>query len=150
MSEPDPEELLKAAQVPQMVITATIALAFTALGVGLVGVQNLTLVQWRPPWNLFPWVLTALGAACVVVAAKLHRARAWTLPVALPLTIVTALAVVGFFIFALLSGVFSLLGVIAAPIAVLTVVLEGLALAPFRELIALRRKLKQAGYDLDL
>ncbi len=150
MEQPDPEDLLRAAQVPSMVITATIALAFTALLVGLVAMQNLFLVRWRSPFDLIPWALAALSVGGLFVAAKLHRARAWTLPAALPLTIAMTLATAGFFVFSFVQGVFSLLGALAVPVAILTIVLEGLALSPFRQLTALRKKLRQSGYDLDL
>jgi MFS family permease len=149
MSDADPDELMKAAVVPPMVVTSSIGLAFSCAAVGLVGLQNVTLVQWRFPWMVIPWALVAVAVGGLYVASKLYRGRSWTLPAALALTILMTLGAVGFLILSILSGVLSLLGGIAVPVVVLTLVLEGIAWGPFTELTARRKKMREAGFDLD-
>jgi hypothetical protein len=148
--QPDGEQLLRAARVPSVVVAAAIALAASGLLIALVGVQNLSLVTWRGSWVAFPYALLAVGVLSIFVAAKLHRARAWSLPVGLALAIVQTLATAGFFLLSFGSGLLSLLGALAVPGALVALTLTSIAWRPFRELIALRRELRRAGFDLDL
>jgi hypothetical protein len=142
--------LLEAAHVPLSVSAAAAALAAGGVVVGLLGAQNLTLVTWIGIYALVPWLLLALGAAAIVVAAKLMHARRWTLVPALALSALMALGAIGFFVISSLSGVFSPLGLIAIAGGVVAIVFTALAIGPFRRVTATRRRLKQAGYDLDL
>jgi hypothetical protein len=149
MSDVDPDELMQAAGVPSMVVTASIGLALSSVAVGLVGLQNVTLLQWAFPWLLAPWTLLLLAIAGLYIASKLYRGRAWSLPAAISVTVLMGLGALGFLVVSVLSGVVSLLGAIAVPATVLAVVLEGVAWTPFHKLVALRMKLREQGYDLD-
>jgi hypothetical protein len=149
-AEPDVNALLDAAHVPISVSAAAGALAGAGLIVALVGVQNVTLVRWVGIWALVPWSLVALGAGSVGVAAKLMRARGWTLPLGLGLAITLTLASIGFLVLAFVSGAFSPLTILAAGGGIAAIVLTTLALGPFRQVAAARRRLREAGYDLDL
>ena len=146
----DVNALLDAAHVPFAVSGAAAALAAGGVVIGLVGAQNLTLVTWVGVYALVPWLLVALGAASIVVAAKLMHARRWTLVPALGLSSLNALAAIGFFVLSSLSGVFSPLGLIAIAGGVVAIVFSALAVGPFRRVTATRQRLKRAGYDLDL
>jgi hypothetical protein len=145
----DPDELMKAALVPPMVVTASIGLALSCAAVGLVGLQNVTLVQWRFPWMAIPWTLVAVAVAGLYVASKLYRGRSWTLPAALAVSILMALGSIGFLVLSIFNGVLSLLGAIAVPTVVVTLVLEGIAWPSFQELTRMRKKMREAGFDLD-
>ena len=149
MSEADPDELMQAAGVPPMVVTASIGVALSSVAVGLVGLQNVTLIQWVFPWLIAPWTLLVLAVGGLYIASKLYRGRAWTLPAAMAVTVLMALGALGFLVVSILSGVLSLLGAIAVPAAVLTVVLEGIAWPSFQKLVSLRKKMREQGYDLD-
>ena len=146
----DVNALLDAAHVPLAVSGAAAALAAGGVVVGLLGAQNLTLVTWVGVYATVPWLLLAIGAASIFVAAKLMHARSWTLVPALALSALLALGAVGFFVLSSLSGVFSPLVVIAIAGGVVAIVFSALAIGPFRRVAATRRRLKQAGYDLDL
>lgn len=146
----DVNALLDAAHVPLSVSAAAAALAAGGVVIGLLGAQNLTLVTWIGVYALVPWLLVALGVAAVLVAAKLMHARRWTLVPALALSSLIALGAIGFFVISSLSGVFSPLGLIAIAGGVVAIVLSAIAIGPFRRVAATRRRLKQAGYDLDL
>ncbi|HZS37439.1 MAG TPA: hypothetical protein VFF06_11470, partial [Polyangia bacterium] len=56
----------------------------------------------------------------------------------------------GFFGLSVISGVFGSLSVLAVAASVTALVLTAIAVGPFRRLAATRRKLRDAGYDLDL
>jgi hypothetical protein len=142
--------LLDAARIPFAVSAAAVALAAAGFVVALVGVQNLALVTWRGAYAAFPWVLLVAGIAGIAVAAKLMHARRWSLAAGLAVAIVLALASVGFFALASLAGVFSPLAFVAIAGGVTAVVLVALAIGPFRRLAAVRRRLRESGFDLDL
>jgi hypothetical protein len=148
--EPDVNALLDEAHIPFLLKAASISLGAAGLLVALVGVQNVTLIQWAGLWQVAPWGLVALGALGIFVAAKLVRGRAWTLPGAVAASIVLVLAGVGFLGLAVSSGLFASLHVMAACAAVTALVFSVLAITPFRKLLAVRRKLRSAGFDLDL
>ncbi len=146
----DVNALLDGARVPFAVSGAAAALAAAGLVVGLVGVQNVTLVSWAGAWAAIPWSLVALGAAALAVAAKLMRARSWSLAAGLGLSIALALAAVAFLVLAFVAGAFSPLTIFAIVAAVAAVVFTALAVRPFRAVAATRRRLRDAGFDLDL
>lgn len=146
----DVNALLDQAHIPASVKTAAAALALTGLACGMLGLQNLTLVQWLGVWKLPPLVLLVAGAAALVVGAKLMHARGWSLGAALATAGVLSLGCVAFLILSVMSGVFSSIAVLAACGAIVALVLTAVAAGPFRALQATRRKLKDAGYDLNL
>jgi hypothetical protein len=146
----DVNALLDAARVPLAVSAAAAALAGAGLVVALLGVQNVTLVSWIGVYALLPWALVAVGAAAIFVAAKLMHARRWTLGPAIALSILLALGSIGFFVVASLSAVFTPLSLIGVGGAVTAIVFVALAVRPFRRVTATRRRLRDAGFDLDL
>jgi hypothetical protein len=145
----DVNQLLEAAKVPGLVLAAAIALAGSSVMVGLVGLQNVLLVSWRGAYAALPYTLLALAAFGLVVASKQHRGRAWSLSAGLALAIVLTVAMLGSAGLSLASGVFSLLGMLAVPCTIAAIVIQAIALRPFAELVATRRRLRQSGFDLD-
>ena len=147
---PDVNALLDEARIPLAIKAASIALGAAGLLVALFGVQNLVLVHWIDVWAVLPYVLIALGVAGIGVAAKLVRARSWTLAAGLVVSALLAASSAGFFGLSVISGVFGSLSVLAVAASVTALVLTAIAVGPFRRLAATRRKLRDAGYDLDL
>ncbi|MGZ3407934.1 MAG: hypothetical protein ACXVAN_15895 [Polyangia bacterium] len=139
-----------AAHVPLAVSGAAAALAGAGLVVALLGLQNVTLVSWVGLYALLPWTLVLLGAAALFVAAKLMHARRWTIAPALALAILLTLGSIGFFVVASLSAVFTPLSLIAIGGAITAIVFVALAWKPFRRVADTRRRLRDAGFDLDL
>lgn len=146
----DVNALLDAARVPLVVSGAAAALAGAGLVVALLGVQNVTLVSWIGVYAMLPWTLVVLGAAGIFVAAKLMHARGWTLVPAFALAILMTAGAIGFFVVASMSSVFTPLSVIAVGGAITAIVFCALAVKPFRRVAATRRRLRDAGFDLDL
>ena len=146
----DVNALLDAAHVPLAVSAAAAALAGGGLVVALLGAQNLTLVTWVGTWAFVPWALVVAGATAIFVAAKLMHARRWTLAPALGLSILLALGSIGFFALSSLSGLFTPLSLIGVGGGVTAIVFCALAVGPFRRVAATRRRLRDAGFDLDL
>ncbi|HEY2743056.1 MAG TPA: hypothetical protein VGL86_00475 [Polyangia bacterium] len=146
----DVNALLDAARVPLSVSGAAAALAAGGLVVGLLGAQNLTIVTWVGAYALVPWALLAVGAAAVFVAAKLMHARRWTLVPALALSILLALGAIGFFVLSSAAGVFTPLSLLGIAGGVCAIVFSAIAIGPFRRIAATRRRLRDAGFDLDL
>ena len=142
--------LLDAAHVPLAVSAAAAALAGAGLVVALLGLQNVTLVSWIGLYALLPWTLLLLGVAGIFVAAKLMHARRWTIAPALALAILLALGSIGFFVVASLSAVFTPLSLIGIGGGITAIVFVALAWKPFRRVADTRRRLRDAGFDLDL
>jgi hypothetical protein len=142
--------LLDEARIPGLVKAAAVALAGAGLTVALLGVQNLTLVHWLGRWILVPLALVAAGALGIGVAAKLVRARRWTVTAALATAGLLIVGTLGFFVVGALAGVFSLLCMVGFAGGVAALVLAILAVKPFQRLMVTRAKLRDAGFDLDL
>jgi len=143
-------ELLDAARVPLAVSVAAAALAGAGLIVGLVGLQNLTLVTWLGNYVAMPWTLLVAGAAALFVASKLMHARRGSLAAGLAVSIVLAVGSVVFLVLASAAGLFTPLAVLGIVGGIAAVVLVAVAIPPFRRLAALRRRLRDAGFDVDL
>ena len=146
----DVNALLDAAHVPLAVSAASAALAGAGVAVALLGAQNLTLVSWYGAYALFPWSLIAAGAGAIFVASKLMHARRWTLWPAFALAVVLTLGSIGFFVMSSLAGLFTPLSVIGIGGGVAAIVFAALAIKPFRRVATTRRRLRDAGFDLDL
>ena len=146
----DVNALLDAAHVPLAVSGAAAALAGAGLVVALLGAQNLTLVSWVGAYALVPWALLVTGAAAIAVAAKLMHARRWTLVPAFALAIVLTLGSIGFFAVSSAAGLFTPLSLLGVGGGVTAIVFVALAVRPFRRVAATRRRLRDAGFDLDL
>jgi len=146
----DVNALLDAAHVPLAVSAAAAALAGGGLVVALLGAQNLTLVSWVGGYALVPWALVVVGVAAIAVAAKLMHARRWTLVPALALAILLALGAIAFFVLSSTAGLFTPLGLIGIGGGVTAIVFCALAIKPFRRVAETRRRLRDAGFDLDL
>lgn len=143
-------ELLDEARVPLAIKAASIALAAAGLLVGLLGLQNLTLLHWAGAYAFIPASLLLFGVIAIGVAAKLVRARSWSLMAALASAALLALGATGFFMLSTMSGVFTLLAVLGVGAGITALVMTVLAIGPFRRLLATRARLREAGYDLDL
>jgi hypothetical protein len=146
----DVNALLDAAHVPVAVSAAAASLAGAGLVVALLGAQNLTLVTWVGRYALVPWALVIVGAASIAVAAKLMHARRWTLVPMLVLSVLLTLGSIGFFALSSAAGVFTPLTLIGVGGGVTAIVFAALAITPFRRVAATRRRLRDAGFDLDL
>src|SRR4051812_13766568 len=137
----DVNALLDAAHVPFAVSAAAASLAGAGLVVGLLGVQNVTLVNWIGLYATMPWALVAIGAASIFVAAKLMHARRWTLVPALALSMLLTIGSIGFFVVASMAAVFTPLSLIGIGGGVTAIVFSALAVKPFRRVAATRRRL---------
>jgi len=146
----DVNALIDAAHVPLAVSAAAASLAGAGLVVALLGAQNLTLVTWVGSYALAPWALLAVGAASILVAAKLMHARGRTLVPMLALSVLLTLGSIGFFALSSAAGVFTPLTLIGVGGGVTAIVFAALAVAPLRRVTATRRRLRDAGFDLDL
>lgn len=142
--------LFDEARVPQSVKGAAAAVAGSGLVVALMGVQNLVLVHWLGLWMLVPIALVLVGSAGVGIGARLLRARRGSLQAGLAASIVIIVASLGFLVLGVFSGVFSMFSLFGFGGGITALVLSILALKPFERLMSTRRKLKQAGFDLDL
>jgi hypothetical protein len=147
---PDVNALLDEARIPFMLKAASIAIAGAGLTMLLNGVQNLTLVHWVGSFSTVPMVLVAIGVVAIGVAAKFVRARAWALPAGIAIAAVLALAGAGFFILSTRSGLFTMFAILGVGTTWTALVLTLLAIGPYRRLMVTRRKLRDAGYDLNL
>jgi hypothetical protein len=146
----DVNALLDAAHVPFAVSAAAASLAGAGLVVALLGAQNLTLVTWVGRYALVPWALVVVGVASIAVAAKLMHARRWTLVPMLVLSALLTLCSIGFFALSSVAGLFTPLTLVGVGGGVTAIVFAALAVAPFRRVAATRRRLRDAGFDLDL
>jgi hypothetical protein len=146
----DVNALLDAAHVPFAVSAAAASLAGAGLVVALLGAQNLTLVTWVGRYALVPWALVVVGVASIAVAAKLMHARRWTLVPMLVLSVLLTLGSIGFFALSSVAGLFTPLTIAGVGGGVTAIVFAALAVAPFRRVATTRRRLRDAGFDLDL
>jgi len=145
----DVNALLDEARVPTGVKLAAGALAAAGVLTALVGLQNVTLIQWRGWMMALPVVLLVVGVAAGLVAAKLARARGWSLAAGIALGGALVLSTTGFLIVSFLSGVFALLAILAVMAAIAAVILQLVSVEAFRHVAATRRKLREIGTDLD-
>ena len=146
----DVNALLDAAHVPLAVSAAAAALAGAGLCVALMGAQNLTLISWVGGYAVVPWLLVAAGAGAIFVAAKLMHARRWTLWPAFALAVALTLGSLAFFALSSMAGLFSPLTILGVGGGVTAIVFVTLAIRPFGRVSATRRRLRDAGFDLDL
>ena len=142
--------LLDQASVPLAVKASSISLGAAGLLIALVGLQNLTLVHWLGSWVVIPQLLLGVGAFGIVVAAKLVRGRSWTLAAGLASSLSLAAGGVAMFVLSTLSGILTSLGLLALAAGITALILNILGIGAFRRLITARRRLREAGYDLDL
>src|SRR5262249_38648335 len=141
----DVNALLDAAHVPLAVSAAAAALAGAGLAVALMGVQNVTLIHWVEGYAVVPWLLVALGARALSVAAKLMHARRWTLWPAFVPAVLLPLGSLAFFALSSMSGLFSPLTILGVGGGVTAIVFVSLAIKPFGRVAATRRRLRDAG-----
>jgi FtsH-binding integral membrane protein len=149
-SDPSVDALLDRARIPTTIKAAAITLALAGLMCAIWGVQNVTLVRWVGLYAVGPWALMVLGAAGIGVSAKLVRARRWALGAGIASAVALLVTSLVFFILSGLSGVYTMLSVMGAAASISAVIFTVLAAGPFRELMETRRRLRDAGYDLDL
>jgi len=142
--------LLDEARVPGPVKAASISLSLTSLLVIVLAVQNVTLIRWAGDYAIAPWALAGLGVLALIVGAKQWRARSWTRGAGLLLALLLAAGTSGFFIVSVTAGLYTLLSVVVAAATVVALVMQVLAIGAFARLAATRRRLREAGYDLDL
>jgi hypothetical protein len=149
-ADADVNALLDEVRIPALVKSAAAALAGAGLVVALLGVQNMTLVHWLGAWVLLPLSQVAIGALGIAVGAKLVRGRRWSLKAAMVAAPLLLLGPLGFFVIGMLAGVYSLLSLFGFAGGITALVLTILAVKPFQRLMVTRRKLRDAGFDLDL
>jgi CHASE2 domain-containing sensor protein len=145
----DVNALLDEARVPTGVKVAAGALAAAAVLTALVGLQNVTLIQWRGWMMAVPLLLLVVGVAAGLVAAKLARGRGWSLAAGIALGGALVVSTTGFLILSFLSGVFALLAILAVAASIAAVILQLVSVETFRHVAETRRRLRETGYDLD-
>jgi hypothetical protein len=144
------DALLDQIKVPSAVRLAGGILAVEALFVALFAFQSVALITWRGNLWMAPAALFAPALAALVAAVGLTRARQWSLKAALLAGAVLLVADGAWLLLMFSSGVFSLLGIATVGGCLVSLLFAFLAMEPFAQVAAARRKLREAGYDVDL
>ena len=139
-----------AAGRPALVSAAAVALGVEGLLVALLGLQNLTLVQWHPPYDKLVHGLILLGAVTIGAAVAVSRVglRRHGLAIALAgLLVAVTLAWLGWSFW---SGVLSPLAVAVVTGAVVALVLLAVSLPHCRRTALARAALEREGIQFNL
>ncbi len=146
----DIDALLDQIAVPKEVRAAGAALLLEAAFVGLFAVQNLAFVHWYGWYGYVPVALLAPVVAAVLAGVGLVRARPWSLRAA---TVSGGLLLAADATWVYLiydSGIVSPLGIATAVGGLLAFLFVLSAARPFAKVASVRRRLREAGYDVDL
>jgi hypothetical protein len=144
------EEDIAAAAPPLLAKAAGGVVALAGAVVGLTGMQTFMIVNLRGPFAVAPYVLAVLGAAHLVVAAVVFRARVWGALVAMGGTLLMALLSGVWLVFSVSHGLVSLYALGAPFVAGAAVVFSLLALGPCQRASAARARLKAQGMNLGI
>ncbi len=146
----DIDALLDQIGVPKEVRAAGAALLLEAAFVGLFAVQNLAFVRWYGWYGYVPIALLVPVVASAVAGVGLVRARAWSLRAALAAGGVLLAADAAWVVLLYDGGIVSPLGIATVAGGLLAFLFVLSAARPFARVASVRRRLRQAGYDVDL
>jgi hypothetical protein len=140
LSGPDPDDVVPPAISPLVYLGAT-GLIATGLTVGTMALQLLTVFRlsgWHAP---IPYVFVLFALAGLGIGGSLLTARDWAAIGGTVFALFQALVLWVWLIYGLVGGLFSVLGVVAAGIGSLTVLLVPLTIANARAVSEARRAL---------
>lgn len=146
----DLDALLDQIHVPKEVRAAGAALLLEAAFVGLFALQNLVFVRWFGWYGYVPVALFGPVVAAGFAGMGLVRARPWSLRAAIASGGLLLVADATWVALIYRSGIVSLLGIATAGGGVLAFLFVLSAARPFARVASVRRRLRDAGYDVDL
>jgi hypothetical protein len=114
----------------------------------LVAVQTITGFWVRSDFQIGLGILAALGLAELVVGFALMRARAWAAIAGAALSAALFLGGAAWLFLSLRSGLLSLFGLGAPPVAFTAIALSAVAIGPCRRVAAARARLAAQGLDM--
>ena len=116
--------------------------------VALTAVQTLLSIRFNGALPMLPGLLAVCGLAAIPIGAQVYRMREQFARIGFVLHGVVALGQVMWLLMSFVSGLFSCLGIIAAPLAVLAFVLAYFAIGPCKRATEIRARMLAAGLDL--
>lgn len=151
MHDPEPSERdLRDAEPVALVKLAAAAQALSGLFVALCGLQ-LVGGRWTIPMlGLVPYLMMTCGVLQIVVGAQYYRARTWAAYTGAGLGVFVGLVMGAWAPFSFVSGVFSCMVLIAAPVAILSAVLAIAGIGGVRTTAGARQRLSDQGMSLGL
>ncbi len=141
--------LLDEIKVPVPVQGAALTLGLQGLLLIALALQHLVFAGGRGIWGIAAVVLVVVGVAAAAIAVKLYRARAWAWGTALGLAVITVLGSGAWFVVMVLAGVISLLALATVGGALVTTLFVAVTGGAFNRVITARRRLREAGWDVD-
>ncbi|MEM1418109.1 MAG: hypothetical protein AAGH15_24650 [Myxococcota bacterium] len=145
----DPNDIDLEAMEPSTMVKASAALhAFAGLFVALTGLQLVGTRFVEPMVNAAPMVLLLLGITLVVLGAQVYRAKGWTAVGGVVLGGVGALTAFLWLGFSFVGGIFSLMALLAVPVAGLAFLAALLARKDIVRVATYRQRLSDQGLDL--
>jgi len=102
----------------------------------------------RGPFALVPYLLGVETVTAVVAGVGLARARAWAPWLAIATSGLIAVTGGAWFVFAILSGLFTFFGMIVPALAAMALAFAVVAKRPCEEAAAARKRLERAGFEL--
>jgi hypothetical protein len=146
----DAERDIAEASPPTIARVAGGAVGLAGVLVFLTGAQTLAVVSIRGALGLAPWALVVIGAAELVLATLVFRARAWSVVAAAAVSFVLMMAASGWLVVSLSHGLFQLYGFAGPVVSLGAAVMALLAMGPCQRASAARARLKQQGMDLGI
>jgi hypothetical protein len=146
---PDLDLLLAQTQLTPGV-KAAIWLVATQGGVLLFSALQLwDVTRLEGAFRFVPYGMAVCGIACLLLAARLYRLRAWAAITALVVNALSALVMGPWFLVAGASGFVSLLTPLAVLLGIVAAVFAGLAIGPCRRAVRARARLAASGLAVD-
>lgn len=117
---------------PWIVVLSCVVLGVSGVMQGMTGLQVIVFAQvWSPLW-VVPWIMMVLGAAVVGCAAWLYDCR-WVVGLAgWFLTVAGLVLNLGWNVFAVANGMFSLMAWLSLPVAVIPAIVVPFAIPAAR------------------
>ena len=138
------------ARRPDLVSAAAAVLGVDSCLVMLLGLQNTMMMKWYPPYDKAVYVLIALGIVAAVLALRVARVDPRLQKLAIGGAAVLLLGVGGWTVFSFVSGVISMLGVVATLGAISSLVLLTGSLPACADSYAARQQLRAEGIEFNL
>jgi hypothetical protein len=147
---PSSPDALTLARRPDTVTLAAAVLGVEAVLVVLLGLQTTLMMRWNPPYDKAVYALVGLGAVAAALGLRVARVAPRFQKVAIFGSGFIAAAVAAWTLFSFLSGVFSLLGVLAVLSGVISTILLAGSLPACTESYAARVQLRAEGVEFNL
>jgi hypothetical protein len=146
----DAERDIAEASPPVFTRVAGGVAALAGIVVGVTGLQTMAMVSIRGLLALAPWTLVTLGAAELVLAVYVFRARAWGVMAAVVVGFLMVVASSFWLIVSVSHGLLSLYALGGPAVSLGAAIVALLALAPSQRATAARARLRAQGMDLGL